>query len=90
MNHASEIFISFEEKTWKQLSNVNTATYSSLTLSKTESATLQQQMVKDVGLGGSTSNFDATKKYQHFYIVRWTTIAIDAILLPMEFTVDGC
>jgi hypothetical protein len=35
MNHASEIF-SFKENTWKQITNVNTATYDSLALSKTE------------------------------------------------------
>ncbi|MBC7605996.1 MAG: S9 family peptidase [Burkholderiales bacterium] len=37
MNHAAEIFsYNLKQKNWKQLSNVNTATFNSLALSKTE------------------------------------------------------
>jgi hypothetical protein len=35
MNHASEI-LDLKKNTWKQITNVNTATYDSLALSKTE------------------------------------------------------
>lgn len=65
MNHAAEIF-SFElkKKSWKQLSNVNTATYNSLVLSKTErhyvTTTDGKKMLVWVIL---PPNFDATKKY---------------------------
>ena len=87
INHASEIF-SFElkKKTWKQLSNVNTATYDSLTLSKTErryvTTTDGKKMLVWVIL---PPNFDASKKYPtllycqggpqsaltQFYSFRW-------------------
>jgi hypothetical protein len=37
MNHASEnFFFDLKKNTWKQITNVNTATYDSLALSKTE------------------------------------------------------
>jgi hypothetical protein len=37
MNHASEIYsFDLKKNTWKQITNVNTATYDSLALSKTE------------------------------------------------------
>jgi dipeptidyl aminopeptidase/acylaminoacyl peptidase len=92
MNHASEIFISFEEKHLETTSNVNTATYSSLTLSKTErryvTTTDGKKMLVWVVL---PPNFDPKKISNTFILSRWTTIAIDAILLlPMEFTADGC
>jgi dipeptidyl aminopeptidase/acylaminoacyl peptidase len=87
MNHASEIF-SFDtkKKTWKQLSNVNTDTYNSLALSKTErryvTTTDGKKMLVWVIL---PPNFDATKKYPtllycqggpqaaltQFYSFRW-------------------
>jgi dipeptidyl aminopeptidase/acylaminoacyl peptidase len=65
MNHAAEIFsYNLKKKTWKQLSNVNTATYATLTLSKTErryvATTDGKKMLVWVIL---PPNFDATKKY---------------------------
>ena len=65
MNHASEIFsYNLKKKLWKQLSNVNTSTYNSLALSKTErryvTTTDGKKMLVWVIL---PPNFDATKKY---------------------------
>ncbi|WP_166921069.1 S9 family peptidase [Flavobacterium poyangense] len=65
MNHAAEIFsYNLKKKTWKQLSNVNTETYKTLTLSKTEkryvTTTDGKKMLVWVIL---PPNFDATKKY---------------------------
>lgn len=65
MNHASEIFsYDLKKKNWKQLSNVNTSTYNSLALSKTErryvTTTDGKKMLVWVIL---PPNFDATKKY---------------------------
>jgi len=87
MNHASEIFsFDMKKKNWKQLSNVNTATYDSLALSKTErryvTTTDRKKMLVWVIL---PPNFDATKKYPtllycqggpqaaltRFYSFRW-------------------
>jgi len=65
MNHAAELFsFDLKKKSWKQLSNVNTATYNSLALSKTErryvTTTDGKKMLVWVIL---PPNFDATKKY---------------------------
>lgn len=65
MNHAAELFsYNLKKNTWKQLTNVNTATYSSLALSKTErryvTTTDGKKMLVWVIL---PPNFDATKKY---------------------------
>ncbi|TCN53858.1 S9 family peptidase [Flavobacterium circumlabens] len=65
MNHAAEIFsYNLKKNTWKQLSNVNTETYKTLTLSKTEkryvTTTDGKKMLVWVIL---PPNFDATKKY---------------------------
>ncbi|PBJ11102.1 S9 family peptidase [Flavobacterium sp. ACN6] len=65
MNHAGEIFsFNLKKNTWKQLSNVNTETYKSLTLSKTEkryvTTTDGKKMLVWVIL---PPNFDASKKY---------------------------
>lgn len=65
MNHAGEIFLyNLKNKSWKQLTNVNTETYSSLALSKTErryvTTTDGKKMLVWVIL---PPNFDATKKY---------------------------
>jgi dipeptidyl aminopeptidase/acylaminoacyl peptidase len=65
MNHAAEIFsYNLKKNTWKQLSNVNTATYNTLALSKTErryvTTTDGKKMLVWVIL---PPNFDATKKY---------------------------
>nr|WP_315142108.1 S9 family peptidase [uncultured Flavobacterium sp.] len=65
MNHAAEIFsYNLKKNSWKQLSDVNTATYNSLTLSKTErryvTTTDGKKMLVWVIL---PPNFDATKKY---------------------------
>ena len=87
MNHASEIFsYHLKKNTWKQLSNVNTATYNSLTLSKTErryvTTTDGKKMLVWVVL---PPNFDPSKKYPtllycqggpqspltQFYSYRW-------------------
>ncbi|MGO4817392.1 S9 family peptidase [Flavobacterium sp. W22_SRS_FP1] len=87
MNHASEIFsFDMKKKTWKQLSNVNTDTYNSLALSKTErryvTTTDGKKMLVWVIL---PPNFDASKKYPtllycqggpqaaltQFYSFRW-------------------
>jgi dipeptidyl aminopeptidase/acylaminoacyl peptidase len=87
MNHAAEIYsYNLKNKTWLQLSNVNTATYNSLALSKTEkryvTTTDGKKMLVWVIL---PPNFDATKKYPtllycqggpqspltQFYSFRW-------------------
>ncbi|WP_432222469.1 S9 family peptidase [Flavobacterium sp. TMP13] len=87
MNHADEIFsYNLNKNTWKQLSNVNTKTYDSLALSKTEkryvTTTDGKKMLVWVIL---PPNFDATKKYPtllycqggpqsaltQFYSFRW-------------------
>ena len=87
MNHAAEIFsYNLKKNSWKQLSNVNTATYNSLALSKTEkryvTTTDGKKMLVWVVL---PPNFDATKKYPtllycqggpqsaltQFYSYRW-------------------
>ena len=65
MNHAAEIYsYNLKKNTWKQLSNVNTATYNSLALSKTErryvTTTDGKKMLVWVIL---PPNFDASKKY---------------------------
>ncbi|WP_268848548.1 S9 family peptidase [Flavobacterium aestivum] len=65
MNHAAEIFsYNLKKNTWKQLTNVNTDTYSKLALSKTEkryvTTTDGKKMLVWVIL---PPNFDATKKY---------------------------
>jgi len=87
MNHASEIFsYNLKNKDWKQLSNVNTETYNTLALSKTErryvTTTDGKKMLVWVIL---PPNFDANKKYPtllycqggpqapltQFYSFRW-------------------
>lgn len=87
MNHAAEIYsYNLKENNWKQLSNVNTATYNSLALSKTErryvTTTDGKKMLVWVIL---PPNFDASKKYPtllycqggpqspltQFYSFRW-------------------
>ncbi|MBG6186554.1 S9 family peptidase [Flavobacterium sp. CAN_S2] len=87
MNHAAEIFsYNLNKNTWKQLSNVNSTTYNSLALSKTErryvTTTDGKKMLVWVVL---PPNFDATKKYPtllycqggpqsaltQFYSYRW-------------------
>ncbi|MFV8441570.1 alpha/beta fold hydrolase [Flavobacterium sp. LB2P44] len=87
MNHAAEIFsYNLKKSTWKQLSNVNTTTYNSLALSKTErryvTTTDGKKMLVWVVL---PPNFDASKKYPtllycqggpqspltQFYSYRW-------------------
>ena len=87
MNHASEIFsFDLKKNNWKQLTNVNTKTYNSLALSKTErhyiTTTDGKKMLVWVIL---PPNFDATKKYPtllyceggpqspltQFYSFRW-------------------
>ncbi|MDI6032256.1 S9 family peptidase [Flavobacterium sp. LB2P84] len=87
MNHAAEIFsYNLKKNTWKQLSNVNSATYNSLALSKTErryvTTTDGKKMLVWVVL---PPNFDSSKKYPtllycqggpqsaltQFYSYRW-------------------
>jgi dipeptidyl aminopeptidase/acylaminoacyl peptidase len=65
MNHAAEIYsFALSEKKWTQISNINTETYSKLTLSKTEkryvTTTDGKKMLVWVIY---PPNFDATKKY---------------------------
>jgi dipeptidyl aminopeptidase/acylaminoacyl peptidase len=65
MNHAAEIFsYNLKKNSWKQLSNINTTTYKSLALSKTErryvTTTDGKKMLVWVIL---PPNFDASKKY---------------------------
>ncbi|KIA87160.1 S9 family peptidase [Flavobacterium sp. AED] len=65
MNHAAEIYsYHLKKNTWKQLSNINTASYNSLALSKTErryvTTTDGKKMLVWVIL---PPNFDASKKY---------------------------
>ena len=87
MNHATEIFsCKLKTNTWEQLSNVNTATYNSLALSKTERRYITtadgKKMLVWVVL---PPNFDPSKKYPtllycqggpqspltQFYSYRW-------------------
>lgn len=87
MNHAAELFsYDLKKKVWNQLSNVNTTTYSTLALSKTErryvTTTDGKKMLVWVIL---PPNFDASKKYPtllycqggpqspltQFYSFRW-------------------
>ena len=87
MNHAAELYsFDLKKKVWSQLSNVNTATYSTLALSKTErryvTTTDGKKMLVWVIL---PPNFDASKKYPtllycqggpqspltQFYSFRW-------------------
>ena len=87
MNHATEIFsYNLKKRTWKQLSNINTSTFNSLALSKTEKryvATMDgKKMLVWVIF---PPNFDPTKKYPtllycqggpqspltQFYSYRW-------------------
>ena len=87
MNHAAEIFsFDLKKKSWKQLSNINTETFKSLALSKTErryvTTTDGKKMLVWVIL---PPNFDVTKKYPtllycqggpqsaltQFYSFRW-------------------
>jgi dipeptidyl aminopeptidase/acylaminoacyl peptidase len=87
MNHAAELYsYDLKKKVWNQLSNVNTATYSTLALSKTErryvTSTDGKKMLVWVIL---PPNFDASKKYPtllycqggpqspltQFYSFRW-------------------
>ncbi len=65
MNHAAEIYsFDLNEKKWNQISNINTETYSKLTLSKTEkryvTTTDGKKMLVWVIY---PPDFDATKKY---------------------------
>ena len=65
MNHAAEIFsFDLKKNSWKQISNINTTTYKSLALSKTErryvTTTDGKKMLVWVIL---PPNFDASKKY---------------------------
>ena len=87
MNHTAELYsYDLKKKVWNQLSNVNTATYSTLALSKTErryvTTTDGKKMLVWVIL---PPNFDASKKYPtllycqggpqspltQFYSFRW-------------------
>ena len=87
MNHAAELYsYDLKKKVWNQLSNVNTATYSTLALSKTErryvTTTDGKKMLVWVIL---PPNFDTSKKYPtllycqggpqspltQFYSFRW-------------------
>ena len=87
MNHAAELYsYDLKKKVWNQMSNVNTATYSTLALSKTErryvTTTDGKKMLVWVIL---PPNFDASKKYPtllycqggpqspltQFYSFRW-------------------
>ena len=87
MNHAAELYsYDLKKKVWNQLSNVNTATYSTLALSKTErryvTTTDGKKMLVWVIL---PPNFDASKRYPtllycqggpqspltQFYSFRW-------------------
>jgi dipeptidyl aminopeptidase/acylaminoacyl peptidase len=65
MNHAAEIYAyDLKKNSWKQLTNINTATYNSLSLSKTErryvTTTDGKKMLVWVIL---PPDFDASKKY---------------------------
>ena len=65
MNHAAEIFsFDLKKNSWKQISNINTTTYKSLALSKTErryvTTTDGKKMLVWVIL---PPNFDSSKKY---------------------------
>jgi hypothetical protein len=83
-----EIFSSFEENTWKQLSNVNTATYNSLTLSKTErryvTTTDGKKMLVWVVL---PQNFD--KKISNTFILSGPQSPLTQFYFD-GITVDGC
>ena len=65
MNHAAEIYsFALSEKKWTQISNINTETYSKLTLSKTEKRYVTTTDGKNMLVWVIyPPNFDATKKY---------------------------
>lgn len=87
MNHANEIFsYDLKSKEWKQLSNINTATYANLTLPKVEKRMVKTTDEKDMLTWVIyPPNFDKTKKYptllycqggpqgalSQFYSFRW-------------------
>lgn len=87
MNHANEIFsYDLKKKTWKQLTNVNTETYSKLALPKVEKRMVKTTDGKDMLVWVILPpNFDAKKKYptllycqggpqgalSQFYSFRW-------------------
>ncbi|WP_445456600.1 S9 family peptidase [Flavobacterium sp. HNIBRBA15423] len=87
MNHANEIFsYDLKKKTWKQLTNINTETYSKLSLPKVEKRIVKTTDGKDMLVWVILPpNFDAKKKYptllycqggpqgalSQFYSFRW-------------------
>ena len=87
MNHANEIFsYDLKKKSWKQITNINTETYSKLALPKVEKRMVKTTDGKDMLVWVILPpNFDATKKYptllycqggpqgalSQFYSFRW-------------------
>jgi dipeptidyl aminopeptidase/acylaminoacyl peptidase len=85
MNHASEIYsFDLKKNTWKQITNVNTATYDSLALSKTEEGVtttdgkkmLVWVILPQILMRRKVSNTfilprRTTKRLTQFYSFRW-------------------
>jgi hypothetical protein len=71
MNHASEIFYHLKKTPGNNFQNVNTATYSSLTLSKTERRYVTTTDGKRCWFGWFYRQIlTPQKNIQHFYIVK--------------------
>ena len=75
MNHAKVYSYDLAKKTWKQITKVNNETYAKIVF-KTENVGLRLLMVKDVGLGNFTSNFDKIKISNAFILPRRATKAL--------------
>ena len=93
MNHAAEIFsYNLKKNIWKQLSNVNTATYNTLSFKQNRtSLCYHNRWQKNVGLDDFTSKFRCNKKISNVIILpRWTTISLNTkLFFSLEFLSDG-
>jgi hypothetical protein len=88
MNHASEIFVWYEEK--KQLSNVNTTIYDSLALSKTERRYVTTTDGKKCWYGLFCHLILMLQKISNPIVLpRRTTSSIDTVLLFRWISVNG-
>jgi dipeptidyl aminopeptidase/acylaminoacyl peptidase len=81
-------FLTLKKNTWKQITNVNTATYDSLALSKTERRYVTTTDGKNVWV--ILPNFDATKKYPTLLYCQGGPQSALILFFPLEFSVNGC
>jgi hypothetical protein len=79
-----------KENTWKQITNVNTATYDSLELSKTERRYVTTTDGKKMLVWVILQILMLQKVSNTFILPRRTTKRLDAILFfPLEFSANG-